>query len=96
MCSLHPTSQDRTGFAAKQNAKMCRGLLQRRAVSSGEVTFFNNVILVLDVNCDDQCQERRCDLFGNVTLNVEMIVHKDSMIESVRASLFWNIISLLL
>ena len=27
-------------------------------------------------------------LFGNVTLNVEMIVHKDSMIESVRASLF--------
>ena len=35
-------------------------------------------------------------LFGNVTLNVEMIVHKDSMIESVRASLFWNIISLLL
>ena len=27
-------------------------------------------------------------LFGNVTLNVEMIAYKDSMIESVRASLF--------
>ena len=35
-------------------------------------------------------------LFGNVTLNVEMIAYKDAMIESVRASLFWNIISLLL
>ena len=31
-------------------------------------------------------------LFGNVTLNVEMIAYKDAMIESVRASLFWNMI----